>query len=140
MVIPLTVNKIASSGGFVPLKPSFPLKRSPLKRSLTVSKESCQSKTTGGQVFKLSPVDFPFIVLSNLRRGFSMQIFVIRAIKVPIKFVVFIKHYRIETPDFKLRVLASTQSKLNAWRHLDKKEPPKQPSNFRQYLYDIPLE
>ena len=27
-VIPLTVNKIASSGFFVPLKPSFPLKRS----------------------------------------------------------------------------------------------------------------
>ena len=36
MVIPLTVNKIAWSGGFGPLKPSFPQKRSPLYTSLPV--------------------------------------------------------------------------------------------------------
>ena len=36
-VIPLTLDKIASSGGFGPQKRSFPLYRSPLKTSFTVS-------------------------------------------------------------------------------------------------------
>ena len=35
-VIPLTVNKIASSGGFGPLSTSFPLYGSPLNGSFTV--------------------------------------------------------------------------------------------------------
>ena len=35
-MIPLTVNKIASSGGFSPQKPSFTLNRLPLNTSFTV--------------------------------------------------------------------------------------------------------
>ena len=50
MVIPLTVNKIASSGGFGPLYTSFPLYGSPLNGSFTVLPDDVRSKGVVGLV------------------------------------------------------------------------------------------